>query len=242
MLKAKTNPALWKALWLILLGNFAGPCGNAHAAQVPDPIILYGNEIVFDVFREAEKVGRHKVAFSMSSTGDLKVTAGLDLKVTFLAIPVYEFRYRSHAVWRNGRLMDLVARINDDGERSTVRALTKDRILSVSGPKGGVQWYHPLYPTNHWNAGVLSQKRVVNTLSGDISEVQIAAQVREHILAEGRWIEATRYQYSGDIDTTVWYDDAGRWVKMRFTAKGGSVIDYVCSRCGLSLMHKAAVE
>jgi hypothetical protein len=88
----------------------------------------------------------------------------------------------------------------------------------------------------------LSQKHVLNTLNGEISRVRIASQGRERIQAEGRWIEATRYQYSGDIDTTVWYDDVGRWVKMRFTAKGGSVIDYVCARCGLSPISKAAVE
>jgi hypothetical protein len=242
MLKAETCRGLSKAVLLFFLGGFGGPYGPALASQSPDPLSLYGNEIVFEVFREAEKVGRHKVAFSTTSARDLSVTAQLELKVTFLSIPVYKFRYQSLALWRDGRLMDLVAKVNDDGETATVRALAKGRILSVSGPKGDLEWNETLYPTNHWNAGVLSQKHVLNTLNGEISRVRIASQGRERIKAEGRWIEATRYQYSGDIDTTVWYDDAGRWVKMRFTAKGGSVIDYVCTRCGLSPMHKAADE
>jgi hypothetical protein len=242
MLKAEPRIGLSKALLLFLLWGFGGPYGAAHASPSPDPLSLYGNEIVFDVFREAEKVGRHTVNFSMKSASDLRVTSRLDLTVTFLTIPIYAFRYQSLAIWRSGRLRELVAQINDDGEQSTVQALTKSRTVSVSGPRGEVQWNETLYPTNHWNSGVLSQKHVLNTLNGEISRVKIAAQGLERIQAEGKWIEATRYQYSGDIDTSVWYDNAGRWVKMRFTAKGGSVIDYVCARCGLSPMPEAAVN
>ena len=42
---------------------------------------------------------------------------------------------------------------------------------------------------------------------------------------------ATRYAYTGDLDNEVWYDDVGRWVKMRFKGRDGSTIDYVCRRC-----------
>jgi len=180
MLKAETCRGLSKAVLLFFLGGFGGPYGPALASQSPDPLSLYGNEIVFDVFREAEKVGRHKVAFSTTSARDLSVTAQLELKVTFLSIPVYKFRYQSLALWRDGRLMDLVAKVNDDGETATVRALAKGRILSVSGPKGDLEWNETLYPTNHWNAGILSQKNVLNTLSDEISQVTIASQGREN--------------------------------------------------------------
>lgn len=201
---------------------------------------LYGEKITFDVLREGSKVGHHTVTFARASEEELTVTARFDLTVTFLTIPLYEFRYRSTAIWRDGRLTDLVATIDDDGEKTTVRALTKGGTLSISGANGPAEWSVPLYPTNHWNAGVLSQSHVLNTLNGDISRVRIESQGRERIQAEGQWVEATRYQYSGDIDTTVWYDDRGRWVKMRFPAKSGSIIEYVCTRCGQTKAVKAA--
>ena len=229
-------------LLLLFLQLFTGGVSVAFAGPAPDPISLYGEKISFDVFREGEKVGRHYVVFSRTSPQDLSVTARFELKITFLTIPVYQFLYRSSAVWRDGRLEKLVARIDDDGEKSTVSALTEGQQLGVSGPKGQQQWRGPLYPTNHWNAGVVSQKRVLNTLNGEISRVDIAAQGVERIRAQGRWILATRYQYSGDIDTTVWYDDDGRWVKMRFPAKNGSIIDYECTLCGLGTVSKAAAN
>jgi hypothetical protein len=230
---AKALPILLKELWLYLLSGLAAIGSSSAAAMPSDPLRLYGQEIAFDVFRGGDKVGMHKVSFSKTSDREIRVDAHMALDVTFLTIPVYAFRYRSLATWRDGRLADLVARIDDDGEKSTIRATAGDRAFDVSGPKGAATWHNPLFPTNHWNAGVLSQSHVLNTLNGNISRVRIAAQGRERIRAQGRWIEATRYQYSGDIDTTVWYDDRGRWVKMRFSAKGGSIIDYQCIRCGL---------
>lgn len=242
MNRAAVPTALYRLLLICLLQISPGPLGVTVAAEAPDPLSLYGEEIAFDVFREGEKIGRHTVAFSRISPRDLSVTARFELKITFLSIPFYEFLYRSSALWRDGRLKTLNAHIDDDGQILTVRASTKGQALSILGSNGPVEWIGTLYPTNHWNARVLSQRHVLNTLNGEISRVEIAAQSRERIQAEGTWVEATRYQYSGEIDTTVWYDDAGRWVKMRFPAKGGSVIEYQCTRCGLGKADKASVN
>ena len=242
MLRTKLKQVLWTALLLCAPQLFAAPYAQARIIPAQDPLALYGKEIAFDVFREGERVGRHTVAFTRTSPRDLSVIARLELEITFLTIPFYKFLYRSSSVWRDERLQTLDAQIDDDGEIATVRAFTKGLGLTVSGPNGQIEWRDVLYPTNHWNAGVLSQSRVLNTLNGDISQVQIAATGRERIRAQGTWVQATRYQYSGDIDTTVWYDDAGRWVKMRFTAKGGSVIEYRCTRCGLDTANNAATD
>ena len=66
------------------------------------------------------------------------------------------------------------------GAGLSAQALIRNRILNVSGPKGDVLWNDALYPTNHWNAGILSQKNVLNTLSDEISQVTIASQGREN--------------------------------------------------------------
>ena len=42
---------------------------------------------------------------------------------------------------------------------------------------------------------------------------------------------AQRYRYFGDLSVDIWYDGDGRWVKMQFTAKDGSSIEYVCRSC-----------
>ena len=89
----------------------------------------------------------------------------------------------------------------------------------------------PLFPTNHWNPEVLRQTRVLNTLTGRINRVRIEPQAQETVATEHGDVPATRYAYTGELETEVWYDDAGRWVKMRFKGRDGSTIEYVCRRC-----------
>ena len=59
------------------------------------------------------------------------------------------------------------------------------------------------------------------------------------VATERGGIPATHHAYTGDLSTEVWYDDAGRWVKMRFEAQDGSTIDYVCRRCQGGPIKKA---
>ena len=44
-------------------------------------------------------------------------------------------------------------------------------------------------------------------------------------------LRARHYLYSGDLNGEIWYDEDGRWVKLRFRAKDGSMIDYICRQC-----------
>jgi len=227
------------AIGFVAILLFLGPEPLTARAMTSDrhahsnPLITYGNKIEFDVFRDGEKVGKHIVRFKELSLDKFEVTSRLDLQITFLKIPVYDYAYFSNALWKKGRLIGLTVSIDDDGEKSSIHASTQRRTLVVVGPKGKSIVPHAIFPTNHWNAAVLRENQVLNTLSGEISQVKITKRPIEKIRAEGRLVTATKYQYTGDIETNVWYDDKGRWVKMRFRDKGGSIIDYECTACGI---------
>jgi hypothetical protein len=68
-------------------------------------------------------------------------------------------------------------------------------------------------------------------LTGRLDKVRIEPREREPIATERGAVMATRYAYTGALSVEVWYDDAGRWVKLQFTGRDGSTIDYVCRRC-----------
>lgn len=196
-----------------------------------DPIALYGPRILFDITRDGDPVGQHDVRFEAGPDGRIQVAVAFEVAIRWLGFTVYRYHYRSTATWRDGRLLTLTAEQNDDGARSRVRAETQDRSLVVDGPRGRWSDKGAIFPTNHWHAGVLSQDMVLNTLSGARAMVEIRHDGRDIVDTAGGSVAAWRFTYSGDFESTVWYDDAGRWVKMRFAAKDGSVIDYRCVVC-----------
>jgi hypothetical protein len=212
------------------LASNAAAEGLERSESIFDPLSLYGPAINFDVFRKGDKVGFHQVRFEKAGE-DLVVFNRFQLEIEFLFFTAYSYTYQSKGRWREGQLADLKADVDDGGKHTSVEAARYGERMTVRNADGRLIVDAPLFPTNHWNASVLAQSQVLNTLTGRINSVAIEPRGREEVSTEQGDVTATRYAYTGDLGAEVWYDDAGRWVKLRFEARDGSVIDYVCKRC-----------
>jgi hypothetical protein len=214
-----------------LMSGLGIKVGNAVGLVAKDdPIALYGKEISFDVFRENERVGLHTVRFNRDGD-ELMVNSRFELKIDVLFFTVYRFLYQSEAIWRGPLINNLNVEVDDNGEVFRLSADRNGKEMRIRSSAGTAEIEGRLFPTNHWNSNVLHEQRVLNTLTGQVNNVRIEARERERVPTERGEIEATRYAYTGDLQTEVWYDDMGRWVKMRFAGRDGTWIDYVCQRC-----------
>lgn len=191
---------------------------------------IYGAQIEFEVLRDGTPVGRHQVHFEEHDDG-LKVTSEMSLIVRLFTIPVYKFRYTAVEYWRQGRLHSLQVDVDDDGDKHRIEAKRNQEKMSVAGPDGPREFSGGIFPTSHWNSTVLRQQRVLNTITGRINNVEITKAAFEDIEVGDGTRLARRYQYSGDLSVTAWYDTAGRWIKLSFMAKDGSQIEYRCVIC-----------
>lgn len=221
----------------LLVALLLAATGAANAATVPDapqtpvdPFSLYGDRIDFDVYRKGEKVGFHRVRFD-GTPRNLTVQSEFKVQIDILLIPVFRFVYRSEGQWRDGMMRSLDASVDDDGTPFSLTVRDSGAQLLVKTSDESISTEPPLFPTNHWNFGVTNQNRVLNTLTGKVNAVRIDPREREPVMTERGMVQATRYAYSGDLETEVWYDDSGRWVKMRFNGKDGTPIEYVCRQC-----------
>jgi len=212
------------------------------ADQIPDidPIRLYGNEIVFDVYRKNSKVGEHRATFSRQGD-DLMVTSQMNIAVDVLFFTAYRFEYESTEVWRNGELRAISVNVDDNGKIARTTAKVEDGLFKIDGPRGsfiGSSW---VFPTNHWHRGQASSTTILNTLNGRLSQVEVVPRGIEQIVTAQGTVEADHFEYTGQLrDTEVWYDAQNRWVKMRFKARDGSAIEYRCRQCGLAMPAQEA--
>ena len=202
--------------------------GPAMAA-VPDPVALYGNEIVFSVWRKGDEIGQHRVTFARAD-GALVVESALDLAVKILGITVYRYDYQSQETWR-AMLAALRSTVNDDGTITHVDATAAQGKLDIAGPAGKTATDLPILPSTHWDAQVIAATRVVNTLNGKVDQIKLVPQGIETVPTNVGPRQATHYLWTGDIKAESWYDADGHWLKLRFPGKDGTVIDYVCVHC-----------
>lgn len=209
----------------------AGAAASCPAdGRLTDPTALYGDSMVFSVLRNGRPVGEHRVGFERDG-GDLLVNVRYTVAIDVLFVTAYRYTYTSQSRWRDGCLVSLEALVDDDGDRSRVIARADGDGLAIDGPAGAVRADAGIYPTDHWHPGVLGATSVLNTLTGRINDVRVVERGPATIVVNGRDRPARSYAYTGDLDTEVWYDEDGRWVRLRFRAKDGSTIESVCQRC-----------
>lgn len=104
--------------------------------------------------------------------------------------------------------------------------------LEIKGPRGERVIDGWIFPTNHWNVAQVSSEKVLNSITGQIDHIAVRPREVETIVTPHGHILAERFEYTGELhDTHVWYDRAGRWVKMSFKARDGSWIEYRCTSC-----------
>jgi hypothetical protein len=205
----------------------------AETAPFPgfSPLDAYGEELRFSVTRNGDPVGSHEVRFGRDGDA-LTVETRFQVAINILVFEAYSYDYRSRGVWRDGMLVELDARTDDNGRVRTVDAsLTGDGRLSISGDAADSVVEPGIFPTNHWNPNVVVGDRVLNTINGEIADVVIRKTADDIVETAHGPVRATRYDYSGDLETSVWYAEDGRWVRMQFKTEDGSVFDYRCERC-----------
>ncbi len=208
----------------------ASVCPSSGGPSV-QPRQLYGDRIAFDIFRNDQKVGEHVTTFSQQD-GRLLVDSDMSLKVKFLFFTAYRYHYKSTETWCGDRLAILDSQVNDNGDKHEVSAVATPQGLAVTAPSGEMMDSALLMPTTHWNENIVDASKVLNTITGNVNKVIIKDMGEATVSTPDGPREARHYAYTGDLDTEVWYDQLGRWVKLRFKAKDGSTIEYVCHQCG----------
>lgn len=193
-----------------------------------EPIGLYGSEVLrYRIDRDGRPVGHHVIRFQPTADG-VRVTAETEIAVRLLFLTAYRFSYRSESLWRDGHLLAMNARSDDDGTVRTVSARRQGKRLNLGNGAAA-----PLdsLPTDHWHPETRYASVLLNTLTGQVNGVTVSAQSRERVPVGDGQVQATRWQIDGELRLDTWYDDAGRWLGMRFAGRDGSTIRYTCEIC-----------
>ncbi len=215
---------------------------GAAPASTVDPLALYGPELTFSVERNGQMVGRHTVSFEQDQTGRLSVESRMQLEIPFLlGLVAYRFLYESDAQWRDGALQRIRVAVDDDGKARKVDLAWSGAEFEGQVNGSPARMPGPLFPTDHWNRQAVGAPYVLNTLTGRLAEVVVTDHGAEQVETAHGSIQATRFEYTGDFRSEIWYDSEGRWVKLRFQGKDGSTIIYRCEICRADALTKAGV-
>lgn len=185
-----------------------------------------GDIIRFDVRRQGKPFGTHEVRFDVLPDGTIKAYTNVKLRAGFGPIPLYRYDLQATERWQDGRLIGLEGEVYKDGKEGSVTAQADGDGIDVDGT--GFDGTAPagIVPASHWNIAQTQASVLLSSENGQLIDVSVRPEGREMLEIAGETVEANKFLLDSDIDVTLWYDDAGRWLKLSFSARGQD-IDYV---------------
>lgn len=213
---------------LILTG--AAAADNVPASDAPAPGLVWtprdGDVIRFDVLRQGKPFGSHIVRFDVAPDGTLEAHTDVKLRAGLGPIQLYSYDLQATERWQDGRLVELDGQVNSDGKKGSVTARADGDVLEVDGTAFDGTVPDTIIPASHWNIAETRTNTLLSSENGQLIDVSVKPLGREILNVTGTTVETNKFLLDSDIDVTLWYDDAGRWLKLSFTARGQD-IDYV---------------
>lgn len=200
----------------------------AAPAQIFDvlaPEEAYGETVRYNIYRNGKSVGEHQLQFSRDGN-TLLVSVESNIVVTVLKVPVFRFSYRCDEQWTQGTLRSVNSAIKENKKSQTASLNTKDESQMLVDIDGKSHNAALGLTSNHWHPGVIQNDKLFNTLTGRANQYKLTEIGEETLRISNTDVLATRYRYSGQLNSDVWYDNKGRWVKLLFSADDGSAIEY----------------
>lgn len=207
---------------LLALGVATAGMGRApDVASIPP-----SGSLTFRLVRNGTPIGTHALAFQRVPDG-MDVHVGVNALVKLGPIPFVRYTHSNRETWRHGRLGGITAHTDKNGTELMMNARRGEAGLRVEG-SGTDPYVAPddALPTTYWNPRMLAGP-MIGTQDGALVRPNVTdAGVVRIRLADGEQIPARRYELSGDLDMTLYYDMAGIWAGMSFTVSDGSLVEY----------------
>lgn len=190
----------------------------APAAQAASP-----GRTEFEILMNGKPVGRHTVTVSRAEDTTL-VRIAIDMAGKVGPIS-FTYRHRCEEAWKGNQLTSLNCTDRENRSTKSVSASFKGGELEVNG--SGFRGNLPagILPSSWWRVSTINQTRLLDSRDGKLSKVRVSRIGDDVIAIGGSNVRANHYRMRGAVNTDLWYDASGRWVRTAFKIAGQS-FDY----------------
>lgn len=188
---------------------------NADALPVPP-----SGEIGFFVLRNGTKIGEHHLVFTQSGD-DLTVAIRADLAVKFAGITLFTYALRATERWSGGVFQSLDSTVNNNGSPLFVHAhkvaagydVTCTHLPEYTSPPNTL-------PLTYWNKASFYGE-ILNIQTGHHYPAVVTPNGWNSLpTANGGPLVAERFDITGKLHLSVWYDQRNQWSGLAFDLHG----------------------
>ena len=171
----------------------------------------------FTISVDGRHAGFYRMTLRQQADGSIAMTGDADVRVSYLVYR-YRYQYQGTEVWKDGRLLQLRSKSNDNGAAYQVdaRAEGDDLRVRVNGVERTTRW--DVWTTTYWRLPPPKYRnQAVPLLDADTGkDIAAVLQYRgeQQIAVAGRLMNCAHYHVGGGgLAVDLWYDSQERLVR-----------------------------
>lgn len=186
-------------------------------AVIPD-----NGEIVFEIFRNGESFGMHRLQFEENGN-QTRVLINIEMAYKIGPIALFRYTHSNEEIWQGNKIISMTSQTYDDGKDYTVNAVWGD-VLQVAVNDQTFEAPSQILTTSYWNPVTINSKRLLNTQKGVIQDIDVNYAGEVQIDGPQGPVAADHYKVMAKFPIDVWYDAKSReWVGLKFTVRGSEI-------------------
>ena len=187
----------------------------------------------FEIFRNNIKIGFHKLSFQ-SIEDKIVVNTQIEMIIKLIeVIPVFKYFHEGTEIWINNQFVEAKTSTKKNSRKFKFTAKRKGSKIEIESRGKVFLVDGDTLITSYWQQNWFKKRILIDSQHGKKRLINVEKKGFERIKTSNTTIFAQKYKVTGaqdkpngkKIDYEIWYDEKGRWVKIKFFVKK-SLIEY----------------
>jgi Domain of unknown function (DUF6134) len=174
------------------------------------------------IYLDDKKIGQVHYMVRTNDQGmveELKTRSSLSI----LGFQVYYFTQDLHEVWKSGELQNMQG--NTDDHSTIYKSLLQRNPTEYDAVLNGktLTLPHDAFPTSIWHYAITQKSLLFDLKDLRLLKVKVTKS-DDPVASSGRSIPASRFDFSGDWQASIWFDQNKQLLKMHYNVQGKQVV------------------
>ena len=174
------------------------------------------------IYLDGKKIGQVQYTVRTNDQGvveELKTRSSLSI----LGFQVYYFTQDLHEIWKSGELQSMQG--NTDDHRTIYKSSLQRNPTEYDGMLNDktLTLPHDAFPTSVWHYAITQKSLLFDLKDLRLMRVKVIKS-EDPVASGGRSIPASRFDFSGEWQASIWFDQNKQLLKMHYNVQGRQIV------------------
>jgi hypothetical protein len=171
---------------------------------------------------DGKKIGQVHYTLTYDEGGEVEALK-TNASYSVLGFEVYSFSQDLNERWQSGELQSMDGNTNDDGDKYQASVARKpDDYTGVLNDKN-LTLPHNAFPNSVWHYQITEQPLLFNLSDLRLMNVKVSKR-DESVKVDGKSFDAERFDFTGDWQASLWFDQDQQLLKLEYKVDGRDVV------------------